>query len=387
MLDSLDPLLQHKTFPPILLLFGDEEYLLDESLRTLTQALLPLTADTLNFDVFDGATTSLNTVLDTANSFPMMADKRAIIVHNAEKNFTKSSTKSIGKSSGKPSKKQPTDSLHSPPTQTPLQRYIAEPNPNTVLILVAHLPDIAGIFDMLRNSKQQTKAQQKIAKLSEPFISLIQHGKWYECASVREREIPAWIAKRTATAGKTITPEAAELLALQTGTSLRDLANEINKTITFIGTAETITVEDILSLVGSTKQYSVFALQKMIALRQRHEAFTILQRLVVIERQELVILTLLTKYFLVLWKIIEARRTAHTPGAIASAVGANVYFIDEYLTAATTYSLRDVEHALLALHDADIALKSSGDDPYLVMQRLLLNIMGETQKVRSPKLP
>ncbi len=93
-----------------------------------------------------------------------------------------------------------------------------------------------------------------------------------------------------------------------------------------------------------------------------------------VERQEILILTILQRYFLTLWKLSEAD-LSQNKFSIAGKMGISPYFLDDYLSSLRKYQPPAIASSLAALMEADELLKSSGSDNLFVMINTLRKIV------------
>lgn len=196
-----------------------------------------------------------------------------------------------------------------------------------------------------------------------------------EFPKLYERELPSWITKRVQTYGRDITPDATEYIIAQVGSSLRDIANEIEKVITFVQDKKKIAAADVMSVVGASRQYNVFELQKAVGERALTKALDITHNMVQNDRQELLIITMLTRYFVALWKLIDAVRISRNPYELSKSAGVPSFFVPEYLAVLNRYSPQEIDRAFFALHDADRTIKTTSADTLIVMQRMIIAIV------------
>jgi DNA polymerase-3 subunit delta len=359
MLESLKPLLAARTFPPVLLLFGEEEFLVEEATNALTAAAVDSSdpMSSFNFDIFDGGDITPESLVEMCSAFPMMSARRVVVVKHFEK-MTLKRTKDAEKKS-------------------PLTAYFTKPAPTTFLLLVADASELAGLKAALSNPKQQDKAKKKLAALKFPYNVLVQHGEWMEFPKLYERELPSWVATRFKSLGREIAPDACELLVAQSGESLRDLHNEIQKILTYVQDKRSIVREDIASVIGASKTANVFELQKAVGLRHISESIEIMRRMLAVDRQELLIISMLTRYFTALWKLTEAIRITRNQFELAKSVGISAFFVPEYLAALEHYPQHRIERSFLALCDADMAIKTSAESADIALQKMLIAIIDE----------
>jgi DNA polymerase III subunit delta len=71
-------------FPPVAVIAGAERLLVDRALTALKKAALDGELGGFNSDLFQGASVSAKTLINTARTLPMLAKSRFILVRNAE---------------------------------------------------------------------------------------------------------------------------------------------------------------------------------------------------------------------------------------------------------------------------------------------------------------
>lgn len=354
MIESVDQIIQSGNVPPILFIFGEEDFLIEESLAKLIAYLLPTEHSRYDFDMLDGDDTSQNIIVSKASSYPMANDRRVVVVRRVEKLFTSRSKK--------------------PDKNSPISSYLKNPSPSTVLIFVSNTDAFTGISAGLKG-KNIDKAKKQIENAKFPYNEILSKYEWIEFPKIWESNLPSWISQRVKSYGKTISQDAVELLFAQTPPSLRDLSNEIEKICLFIQDQKNISVEDVGKIAGSSRSNNVFELQNAVGERNLKKSLTILYNMLASEKQEMLIITMLTRYFLAVWKLQEAAAATNNNSELAGKVGVNPFFLKDYRAAASKYSPTMVNNAIIALCDADLELKSSGFDNLLTMQNLLTKII------------
>jgi len=151
--------IREKKFNPVYLFYGEEDLLIDEVVGLILDHAIEETTKSFNLDTVHGCDVSGEDIVRMASSFPMMGEKRVVVVREFEKTVNRDV----------------------------LLPYIEHPSPSTVLVLIATKPDFRNkVF----------KALKDLARVGE-FRQLY------------ENEIPAWVGKRVQRMGKTILPEAA----------------------------------------------------------------------------------------------------------------------------------------------------------------------------------
>ena len=349
---SIDEIIKKKS--PIIFLFGQEEFLIGEALEKLINSYFPNKKNTYDFDLLDGGEIDERTIVERCSSFPMMSEKRLVVVKNTEKLFTGRSKKADRNSS--------------------LAKYLSSPSVFSTLVFVAFIDTFSGIGAGLAG-KNKAKFEKMIEQAKYPYNILLKNYDWIEFPKLYDNQIITWIRERFKIYGKQISQEAANLLFALTSGELRDIANEVEKICLFVGDSKEITLDDISKVTGNRRTNNVFELQKAIGVKNIALANEILFNMLATERQEMLIITMLTRYFIAIWKVQELLQKTKDSKEIADAIGVNSYFIKDYIEPAKIYSNKATENAIISLCEADFELKSSGGNNILTLQNLIEKII------------
>jgi len=339
--DSLETALKHGKFEPVYFLFGDEEFLIDEACDRIMSATIDESTRSFNFDLLYGSEVSTNDIIERASAYPLMAERRVVVVRELDRAFALR---------GRPDE------------SSPFARYMRTPSPTTVLVMTAATSDVLG------RGKGGSGAKAPYNLITDNAAS-IQYKKVYD------RDLPSWTASRIRGMGREITPDAVELFIGYAGASLRVLSNEIEKLFTFVGDRRRITAEDVRAVVGASKVHNVFELQKSVGAKNLELSVEISERMLRAGEPPQLVLTMLTRYFTILWRLVELRTHAKDQKEIARSLGISSFFLNEYTAALSRYSMAHLRNAFESLLHADIALKSSRVEPPLVLQMMLIAII------------
>ena len=93
------------------------------------------------------------------------------------------------------------------------------------------------------------------------------------------------------------------------------------------------------------------------------------------DRQEMLIIVMLTRYFSVLWKLLEIPRAGKNNFQIAGTVGVSPFFVPEYLAAIKRYKPEELNNAFHALLEADTQIKSTSGSSMYIMQKMMISII------------
>lgn len=348
----IDQILKSGTFPPVLLLFGAEDLLVEETAQQLYTKAAEADMTGMNCEILDGEGMTLDAVLSLARSFPMMSDRRVLWVRRFDK---------LSASKDKKGKDRLLD-------------YLSEPMPSTILILTANIPSADGISSAMQRNK--TTAERKIKGMKGAVGTLLGNAPWIEFPRMKEQQLVAWVSKRAAEHGLKITTGVAEFIVARSGTSLRELSMEIDKLVTFLGDRTDVREEDVLEVVGAGREYNIFELQKAIGQRDLAISVKILTKMMETDRQEMLILSMLTRYFMALYRLIDAASLSDR-AEIARVAGIPPFAVAEHLDVLSRTGPRFIERGLHELRRAESTIKSSSTDSTLVLQTMLARMFAE----------
>lgn len=202
-LDALLRTLRKKPADPVYLLHGDEDVLKNEAVHAILTAAVEPAARDFNVDTRWAADIDVQTFHALVNTLPLLAERRAVVIRGIE---------SLGKRKSR--------------LREEVLRYVASPNPATVLILVTS----AG---------------------EEPDAEIARQSTTVELEPLAPDRVPRWIAHYAGTLRLALDPDAVELLIGSVGADLGALARELDKLASLAGAAgRAVSVADVTALVG-----------------------------------------------------------------------------------------------------------------------------------------
>jgi len=174
-----------------------------------------------------------------AQSVPFLAERRVILVRNAERYLVETAA-------------------------GPLLDYIEAPVDTAVLLLLASRVD----------------KRTRFYKLCEKV------GQIVECPQLTEREVAQWVREKVASLGKTIEPVAVQAIVSRTGTHLSDVSNAVALLSNFVGNQPAIREEDVRAACADVAEEEVWALTDAIAGSDMGAALSALRRLIELGKAE-----------------------------------------------------------------------------------------------------
>ncbi len=323
-IDDLQEAVKQNNIAPCYLFAGPELFTTDEAVTLLCDAIVPVEQRSFNYDVLYGYEVDVNEVIALASSYPMMGEKRMVVVKELDK---------LNKS----------DMLTS---------YIKNPLDSTVLILISESPDFR----------------------KNPF-RIFDEKRILDCKPVYDNQVPQWIMKRVKRYKKSILPEAATMLAAYTGTALRQVANELEKLDIYTADRKEISIDDVHAVVGVTKAFNIFELYKAIGFKDASNAINILDRMLERGESPVMIITMLTRLFSQIAKLGDLESKNVPKQKIASDLKINPFFLDEYFGYLKKHPPDSIAGRFKSLLSADTALKTTNKDPRLILSILIYHLM------------
>jgi DNA polymerase-3 subunit delta len=323
------------TLLPAYLLHGEEDFLLEQGLDAILDRAFGKEERSFNLDVVYGGEVGSRDLMGRLSSLPMMGERRVLVVRDADKLLK--------------------DTLES------LAAYLEHPSPTTCLVMAGAKPDFR----------------------KKPFSTMKKGGMAYEFGHLYEDKIPAWIESYVKKSGRRIDPAGAKLLTAQAGRSLREVQNEIEKLYIYVNDRNSITEDDVAAVVGMTKEFTVFELQKALGWRETARAVAITDRMIETGEKLPGTIAALTAYFTLLWKCHDLKRDGIAPRDWPGKARINPYFLNDYVKTVEITSAGAVERAFLHLARADEQSKTTGADDRDIMHALVLNICGGIGDVTS----
>lgn len=315
-LDLILKNIKNKEVLPIYFFHGEEPYFIDAAVKVLEHDFLEEDEKAFNQTVVYGKDTSYQEILSLARQFPMMGDKQLIIVKEAQ------------------------DLKFNEEENRVLEAYVENPVPSTVLVF-------AHKHKKLDSRKKATKALDKAKAL---FLS----------ESVRDTNLPKWIADECTRLTIKTAPNISHLLAEYLGNDLSRIANELNKLKIILKEGEILDGTIVESHIGISKEYNVFELQKALGTKNADAAFKIAHFMGKNPKNNPFVMMLANLYSYFSNVIIYQTMAGQSPQVIASQMGVNPYFIKDYAESARLYPLKHATRVISILREFDMKGKGLG---------------------------
>jgi DNA polymerase III subunit delta len=329
--DLIASLKQGKILPAYLL-FGDEEFLLQEAVDLLTAKVVDPAARDFNSNVVYCRDTPVSDIVNFAQTLPFMSERRLVIAKDI-------------------------DALKAADLEE-LIAYLKDPSPSTCLVLISN----------------QGKYEKKSV-----IAAVESHGAVTRFYALLDREIVAWILGWAKARGLSMQHDAAPYLWQVIGNDLQKIGNELQKVEIFIKERKAITFDDVKTVIGDFREYTSFDLAAAIGSKDQEKAFLILSRLIQEGEQPVGLLGSISWNFRRLTQAKSMESTGLGPDEIMKKLRPPVIFhqAPQFKEQMKRFSLDELRGVFAVLLQADQALKSSGLSGRLVLERMVLRICGK----------
>lgn len=303
-------------FAPVYLLMGTEPYYPDLVCDEIMKFALTDSERDFNQTVFYGLDTDAGTVASECRSYPMMAERRLVVVKEAQ----------------------------SMKTLEDLATYASDPMETTVLVILMH-----GASADKRRALYKNVQKKGVVLVSD---------------ALRDYEMPQWITSFYKSRGLDIEPAAAALLAEYAGTDMSRIMLETEKMQKNLpeGTVR-VNAADIEKNVGISRQFSIFELTKALSYMKAEKALKIAAYIGNGPKFMLLLATapLYTHFYRILkYEAALLKNPAMSKADRVKLLGVNPYFMEEYDVAARNYPIRRCMKVISLLEEYDFKGKGGG---------------------------
>lgn len=326
------------SFSPLYLLMGDEPYWPSLVCDAIIENCIDESFKDFNETICYGLDTNADYVGSVAREFPMMAERRLVVIREAQ----------LMK------------------TLEDLAPYCADPSDTTVLVI--HI------------GKTSDKKKASIDKRKALYKSIKEKGVVLESNALRDYEVPGWIQNYYSSRGLSIAPDAAQLLAESTGTELSRIVMETDKLLKNLPEGATaVTAADIEKNVGISRQFSVFELTRALSEKNVARSFKIARNMGSAAgfAMPMVVSALYLHFNRILRYAALCARGNYSPEEKEKALaGVNAYFYREYDMAVRNYPLRSAMNIMSLLCEYDY-LGKGGDGAAAPPEELFVELIAK----------
>ena len=334
--------LSREPITSIYLILSADHKLSEKAAERIIKRIFPNGPNVFNFDQFHGDDQKASTILQIAETLPMMAPRRAIYV----KNFDKMGTGD----------------------QAILASFADDPSPTTTMILTA---------SKFSRGTVKTKWYKKLLKSSSVF----------RLGEINSNDARSYIRQTCSRLNLEVNYEAFELLHATVGTNLAQIEHTLEKLNLYLGKTDDrqVNMDDINAVVISDQQVSIFDLARELLSGNVYNALKIIRKLKLQNVDAFLILFALIRHFrvLILVRSVLDQGNSTTSDILPVVSSFNVrewILKKEYLPQARQLYQKTLQHIHDLITETDILFKSSGLKQDILIERLVISVCLSTQK-------
>lgn len=311
---------------PVFLFTGEEDFFIEEAWNRLLKKLVPPGSRSFNGERLLAKEVSAAQVIERLSNIPMFGSKRLVMVRGVE-GWNKDQ-------------------------RALLASYLTHPSPASCLVLTA----------------SQRKGMEKL----ESAVKSV--GVAFHFPALTEKDAVRWLQERVRAYGKQFTVQSASLLIEKAGFDMHCLDREMEKLCAYVGDRNRIEPEDVKAVVSVQRSYTVFELLRFVGQRRGDKAVNSLRNLMLSGDPPLGILALLARQIRMVWQVKDGLEHGMPLSHIGQKLNIYSAALRGYAEQASYFSNEDLYRIHERICRADVALKSSGIAPELVLEALVLNL-------------
>lgn len=329
--------IKSRTFAPCYVFFGDEHYMIKTHLKNIAAAAVEEFPE-FNVNHFEGGT-NLRGICDAAGGFPMMADKKAVLVADF-----------------------PVDKMTNSDSDV-IEELLNDLPATTVLVFWFETVEI----DIKKPSEKVKKFLDAVADING-CICNIQRKTQTELVQLLQRGA----AKRRCR----LDPSTARYICETCSEDLSTVVNELEKLCMFVGEDGTITKETVDKVCSRSVEASIYNVSKLLLRGDLQSALKAVDDLIFMNTDPAYIINTLSSAYIDIYRAFTARSASKNPESIAKDFG---YFSTAFRLAEADRNLKSFNEAKLlkvmeVLSECDRKVKGSKADGRAVLESTMTEL-------------
>ncbi len=340
--DALKKQIKSGEFSRIYFIYGDEGFLKQHYANLICEKTVSKDFEDFNLKKLEGKDTSLNEIYDCISSFPMMSDYSCTLVKDYN-----------------------------------LTEFIGDRGKvdEEFLSVITDMPETSVLvfwMDTIEVDDKSSKWSKVIKLIDEVGV----------CAKIDKRTRPALEKLLISSASKkdcVLSKECAAYIINLVGEDMATLQNELSKVCAYVKSGE-ISKSDIDATVIISVEAKIFQLSKMITKGESDNAYENLQNLFKLREEPIVILAVLSKAYVDMYRVKAAKEAGVPYKQLADCFAGNIYktkmfTLDNAAADGNRYSMAQLKNALEVLSNADRRMKSTNEDKRIILEEVILRLL------------
>ncbi len=293
--------IENKSFRKVYLLFGEEDYLVQQYKHDLIRAVVD-SEDAMNLNIHRSENLDWGQIQDEILSMPFFADRRMVVLEDTKLFMSRN----VGKGSGQAAEDREADDAEEPaspdgedasagtegPDEQDLSAMIAAflPKiPDTTVVLFVEQPD--------EKKAGGRKGKVSVDKRGKLYRAVSKEGLAAEFEQQDMQSLTRWVAGRLTAEKIRITSGAMERFLQMTGSDMSHIETETEKLVSYAGEGGVIHLSDVEAITSEILEGKVFRMIDLIARHDRIQALNLYYDLLQLREPPRMILSLLMKQF------------------------------------------------------------------------------------------
>lgn len=312
--------------PAVYLWYGEDRFLIQEGLKVLKSFYFMTDPSGIGIEQVSPKELTPAAIIERANTMSFFAN-RLVVVEDVTY-FKDGQTEDL----------------------EPFLEYLTNPNPTTCLLFIA---------ESVHKGRKLYKALNKTGEILE------------FCAPKQPREWLAWVQSELKARKKSMDTQAVSQFIEWAGHHTGVLSQELDKLIIFVGERQKITSEDIKAITPQSIETRIFDLLDAVASRSATRALKALRE-VLLKEPALKVLALLVRQVRLLLGCDSLRRRGANAAEAPSVLGISPYEAQKVWQQSVRLSTEQLVKALTECLNTDLALKTGGGDPGLLLEIMII---------------
>lgn len=347
--------IDEKTLVPCYFFHGDETFLVEEFIQELKESLISPEVQDYNVERFNLEEHSWMEIIDLARTIPFFLSAWRIIVVETFKGRGESLSDSEKKI---------------------LSDYFDSPSSQTVIVVI--------FSDRLRKNAPLFRFFSSLSK-SLVFVK--------ELRPLKEQALLAWMDRKLTALGKTATVEAKKRVEELVGSDLRNVNNELEKLVTYVGEKNIIELDDVNQVSGWARTFFEWEMQDSLEKAEFERGLFVLNNLFKEGIRPEYILGIMVRFYreillAKLWLKEKDRDRKDIFRQLKPHIheGYGAFYLNKFkgfFALVENLSMKELDHYLEELGKIDLRIKTSDASPQTLLESFLydycrLRKQGET---------
>jgi DNA polymerase-3 subunit delta len=326
-LEELESNLRSDTLRNVYLILGPELYQCQMALDMVKSKFLSPESMAFDYAEFSAGDATVDQILESANTFPMLSKKRLVLISEAAK--------------------------LKDAEQEALINALNSLSPRCVLVFFAEEYDHRKKFYRLMREKHYVVEFPKLKGIAlEKWAASFIQRRGYRCAS-----------------------SAVKRIVDLAGANLQMLAAELDKLLLYAGKEKDISAVAVEALVSGSRQQGIFDFIGAVGKRDRNAALRSLANLLGMGEHPLVVVSMLARHCRQVLIAKDCLAQGINSREIGSAAQIPGFMLDSFLQQVRSVEAATIQKICIRLADIDRRLKSSSVDGRLLLENLICSFV------------